>query len=398
MYCKGFSKRSNPFIFKILALTETYTWDVQVMGWIGSWEGGRGKMMEPLCAPGHKHKDNAQLSGRPGTDSCRERIQNGCDDGISWVLPFVFRLHVLESFFLSTTWFCFCQWYEVFLLTVFWHLSHLPFFLLYTAWIFFVSSVLLFFWPGFVPCLFLHKFILVAGLYIKYCRNRMFLWNVIKDRMWTADILVFSQGKKGGKLFHCMSILDESCAGQKPGGAVTPYVPQRLHSSQARTRSILEVTFPLEWGQKTVSFGKVFQSFSGKCHALVGPLQQPGFLWDFNSFSHQSCSLQGSYGVHGRSCTHRENFLWAWLWQRCVDGGVKCMWSLRTRQNQIYNLWIYKWKRRMKNWTRSKINYEQFGRHWGILGVPRLLNRSWALCHKLILPTQRRDTQISSYF
>lgn len=76
---KDFSKKFKPFIFKILALMETYTWDVTHMdmakGWIASWEGGRWKVMEPLGAPGHKHKDNEQLPGRPGTDSCRERIQ-----------------------------------------------------------------------------------------------------------------------------------------------------------------------------------------------------------------------------------------------------------------------------------------------------------------------------------
>lgn len=52
-----------------------------------------------------------------------------------------------------------------------------------------------------------------------------------------------------------------------------------------------------------------------------------------------------------------------------------CMWSLRTRQNQMCNFWIYRWKRRMKNWTKPTMDYEQFGRHWGTLGVPRLLNR-----------------------
>lgn len=303
--------------------------------------------------------------------------RNRCDDGDSWALPFVFHLHVLESF-LSTTSFCSSQWFEVLLLTIFWHLSHLSFFLLYTAWIFFVSSVLLLFWPSFVPSLFLHKFILVAGHYIKYCRNRMFLWNIIKDRMWTADILALSPGKKGGKLFDCMSTLDESCAGRKAGGAVTPCIPQRLHSSHARTRSILKVTLPHEWGQQSVYFRKVFQSFSENWQTLLGPLQQSGFYWDFSSFSHQSHSPQGSCGAHGGSWTRTENFLWTWLWQRSVDGGVvtcRCMWSLRTRQNQMCNFWIYRWKRRMKNWTKPTMDYEQFGRHWGTLGVPRLLNR-----------------------
>lgn len=32
-------------------------------------------MMEPLSAPGHEHKDNEQLSEKPGTDSYRERIE-----------------------------------------------------------------------------------------------------------------------------------------------------------------------------------------------------------------------------------------------------------------------------------------------------------------------------------
>lgn len=32
-------------------------------------------MMEPLGVPGHEHRDSEQLSGRPGTDFCRERIQ-----------------------------------------------------------------------------------------------------------------------------------------------------------------------------------------------------------------------------------------------------------------------------------------------------------------------------------
>lgn len=100
--------------------------------------------------------------------------RNRCGDGDSWLLPFVLHLHMLESF-LSTTSFCSSQWFEVFLLTVFWTFIICHFFLLYTAWIFFVSSVLLLFWPSFLCCLFLHKFLLVAAHYIKYCRNRMFL-------------------------------------------------------------------------------------------------------------------------------------------------------------------------------------------------------------------------------
>lgn len=327
MYYKAFSKKIKPFIFIISALKETYTWDVQayrIWPWAGSpvekvWDERWWNhwVYQDLNTMSNSQEDQELTPAGRG-------YTNRCDDGDSWVLPFVFHLHVLESFFLSTASFCSSQ-FEVFLLTItiFWHLSHLPFFSAAHSMDFlcFISSSP--FLPSFVPCLFLHKFILVAGHNIKYCRNRRFLWNIIKDRMWTDDIMAFSPGKKKGqKLFHCMSILNENCAGQKPGGGVTPCITQILHSSQAGTKSILKVTFPLEQGQKSVCFDKVFQSFSEKWQALVGPLQQPDFLWDFNSFSHQSHSLQYSYCVLRGSCTYTENFLWAWLWQRHVDGGV----------------------------------------------------------------------------
>ena len=36
-----------------------------------------------------------------------------CDDRDSWMLPCVFHLHMLVSFFLSTALFCFSQWSEI---------------------------------------------------------------------------------------------------------------------------------------------------------------------------------------------------------------------------------------------------------------------------------------------
>lgn len=133
----------------------------------------------------------------------------------------------------------------------------------------------------------------------------MFLWYIIKDRVHIADLLAFSPGKKRGKKSLPLHVYFRWklhwTEAQKPGGAVTPSIPQNLHSCQARMWSILKsashtgmfvvpsklrhVNKRNEWGQKSV------WSFSGKGHAVVGPLQRPVFLWGSSSFSNQTHSL-----------------------------------------------------------------------------------------------------------
>lgn len=54
-------------------------------------------------------------------------------------------------------------------------------------------------WCGFSLFQQFFSFILLAGHYAKYCGNRMYLWYIIKDGVWTADLLAFSAVKKGGK-------------------------------------------------------------------------------------------------------------------------------------------------------------------------------------------------------
>lgn len=128
--------------------------------------------------------------------------RNRCDGGDSWILSCVFHLHMLDSSFLSIASFCFSQWFEVCVSTQYYYIlapfSSAIFSVLYgMAFICFSSSSL--FFPQLVPGLFLHKFILLAGHYVKYCGNRMFLWYIIQDRVRTADLLAFSPGKKGEK-------------------------------------------------------------------------------------------------------------------------------------------------------------------------------------------------------
>lgn len=125
-------------------------------------------------------------------------------------------------------------------------------------------------------------------------------------------------------------------------------VPSKLRHANKRN----------EWGQKSVCFGK--ESFSKKGHAVLSPLQRPGFLCSFSSFSNQTHSLQ-EYRWCGAGKAHLRRKLPMSMTLRKVCGQwwpTSWTWALRTRQRQMCDLWIYKWKRRMKNWTRSTVKYE----------------------------------------
>lgn len=231
---------------------ETYTWDVTHMdmakGWIASWEGGRWKVMEPLDAPGHKHKDNEQLPGRPGTDSCRERIQEQMwwwrQLGVSLCFPsacagVLLPFHYI-ILFLPVVWIISTHYYYFLAPFSFAHVSavHSMDFLCSIS-----SSPFL---PSFVPCLFLHKFILVAGHHIKYCTNRVFLWSIIKDRMWTADILAFSPGKKGGKALSLHVYFRWNLCWTEARCCSDPtYPPKPSFFTRLGQETFSKVTFPL---------------------------------------------------------------------------------------------------------------------------------------------------------
>ena len=175
-----------------------------------------------------------------------------------------------------------------------------------------------------------------------------------------------------------MSILDENCAGQKPvvqWPQVSPktFILLRLGWGTFSKSALHTVIFTVpsklrhanktnEWGQKSDCFGK--ESFSEKGHTVVGPLQRPGFLWGFSScfssFSDQIHSLQGYLWCgEGKVYTHRKfsmsmtsRKMCGWWWP------TSWTWVLRMRQKQMRDLRIYKWKGRMKNWTRPTMKYE----------------------------------------
>lgn len=142
--------------------------------------------------------------------------------------------------------------------------------------------------------------------------------------------------------------------------------PQNLNSSQARMRNILKVSFT----------GGIFTVRSKFRHAnqrkeqgqeLVCFVRSLVMKRDIELWMH--CRDLASWGVPAPSpakpissrdtwCGERKVYVHRKFPLTMISRRICGLWwptswtrALRTRWKQMRNLWIYKWKRRMKNWT-----------------------------------------------